>query len=164
MVRSSNRVRKPSQKLNSTFHEVLSSPQLKRGPRKPLKPKALQPSIADKALQPVAAKGTSTSQYTGNPLEEGKKYEPMKVTQHCARVYAFTRDPFALFSLFFTPELLASIVTFINSYAGRNHTDKKHKWKPLCVPELYVYLGCVLYMGVRHEKNVEFYWHTKYNT
>ena len=52
-------MRKPSQKLNSTFHEVLSPPQPKRGPRKPLKPKALQPSIADKALQPVAAEGTS---------------------------------------------------------------------------------------------------------
>jgi hypothetical protein len=32
------------------------------------------------------------------------------------------------------------------------------------VPELYVYLGCVLFMGVRHEKNVESYWHTECNT
>jgi hypothetical protein len=52
------------------------------------------------------------------------------------------------------------MVSFTNSYARRNNTETKHPWKPFSLPELYVWLGCVVYMGVHPEPCMEYYWRT----
>jgi hypothetical protein len=71
-----------------------------------------------------------------------------------------TREPFDIFSLLFVPELLILIVGATNSYALRNHKDLKYPWKPLSLPELYVWIGCVVYMGVHPEPHIDLYWKT----
>jgi hypothetical protein len=71
-----------------------------------------------------------------------------------------TREPFDIFSLLFVPELIL-IVGATNSYALRNHKDLKYPWKPLSLPELYVWIGCVVYMGVHPEPHIDLYWKTQ---
>jgi hypothetical protein len=63
-----------------------------------------------------------------------------------------------IFSLFFTPAILNLMVTSTNSYAARHHN--KH-WRPLCLPELYVFIGCLIYMGIHQLPNWRGYWHTQ---
>jgi hypothetical protein len=55
------------------------------------------------------------------------------------------------------------MVSSTNSYARRYHTLTKYPWKPLSLPELYVWLGCVIYMGVHPEPHMDYYWRTEFS-
>jgi hypothetical protein len=69
-------------------------------------------------------------------------------------------EPFEIFSLFFLSELLYQMITATNSYAFRNHYDTKNPWKLLCLPDLYVFFGCLIYMGIHREPDIACYWST----
>jgi hypothetical protein len=76
-------------------------------------------------------------------------------------VLLVAHEPFELFSLFFPFELLYLMITATNSYALRNYHDTNHAWKLLCLPELYVFFGCLIYMGIYREPDIECYWRTE---
>jgi Transposase IS4 len=103
----------------------------------------------------------STPQPSETPLVF-PEFEKLVINQYDAeiRISEGTRDPFQLFSLFFNTQFLNMLVTATNSYAQRNYSDMKRPWKPLSLPELYVFLGCLVYMGVHPEHDMEGYWRT----
>jgi hypothetical protein len=150
--RRSNRAPKPKKHFRST-------------PYPTSKPRSALPK-PQKVLQPIPAECTpppdSTS--TGAPPVIFPQFKPLTIKQHAAEVRTGgLQDPFQLFSLFFCVEILNVIVSAINSYALRNHVSKKHPWKLLSLPELYVWLGCVVYMGVHPEPTMDYYWRTACN-
>jgi hypothetical protein len=95
------------------------------------------------------------------PLEI-PEFNKLAIDYHDVQIFIpeGTQDPFQLFSLFFTPQLLNMFVTATNSYAQRDHSDTKHPWKLLSLPELYVYLGCLIYQGVHPESDMDDFWRT----
>jgi hypothetical protein len=74
---------------------------------------------------------------------------------------------FDYFSLFFTHDLLRTIPTNKNRYAtiGKLQVpqERGRKWTNMLVKELYVFLGTIIYMGIRQEPQVEMYWKTDYD-
>lgn len=73
-------------------------------------------------------------------------------------------SPIEWFHLFYTPEILRVITNHTNEYATwQRRIDKgqqQRPWQPLCVEELQVFLGVVIYMGVHHSPQIEDYWNT----
>jgi Transposase IS4 len=148
--RRSGRTFKPKKHYEST-------PYPNRKPRSaPPKPQTV--------LQPIPAESApaSDSPSTGTPPVTFPQFTPIAIKQHAAEVRTGgLQDAFQLFSLFFCPKLLNVMVSFTNSYARRNHTSTKHPWKSLSLPELYVWLDCVIYMGVHPEPHIDYYWRTE---
>jgi hypothetical protein len=73
-------------------------------------------------------------------------------------------DPFAIFSLFFTDEILQEIVDFTNQNIKEPDLSKphsrSHSWYNTTLPEIKVYLGILIYMGLHIENQIEDYWST----
>jgi hypothetical protein len=63
-----------------------------------------------------------------------------------------------IFNLFFTPTILNRMVTSTNSYTARNHNKP---WSPLCLVELYVFIGCLIYIGIYQLPDTRDYWHSQ---
>ena len=63
-----------------------------------------------------------------------------------------THDPFKLFSLFFTDEIIDKLVEQTNKYAKLYPLDKDNKhprlWQPTCKQELYAYFAVQIYIGI----------------
>jgi hypothetical protein len=147
--RRSDRARKPSQKGKNTFDAHFEAPQ--------------QPiELLPEPLQPAAAEGASTLQEIPDIQNA---YTPIEITEHAAqiRLPGGTRTPFDIFCLFWSPELIDTIVTQTNSYARRTHQDQSHKWKDVNTPELYVFFGIVIYMGTHDEPHMDHYWSQEAN-
>jgi hypothetical protein len=77
-------------------------------------------------------------------------------------------DPFALWSLFLTPEVLQTIVENTNKNAVfRSQTlvlkpeSRQREWVDLDLPELYTWLALYIYMGMHIENSRKDYWMTK---
>jgi Transposase IS4 len=71
-------------------------------------------------------------------------------------------DPIALFDLFFSPEILATIVASTNQY-GRDQarlakTKKALNWTDTSIGELYAYLGILIYMARVPLVDTKDYW------
>ena len=69
------------------------------------------------------------------------------------------------FNLFFAPDLFDTIVRNTNVYAGFERLKKEEhegtrEWTPLIVPELRIFIGAIIYMGVHIAPNIETYWNT----
>jgi hypothetical protein len=69
-----------------------------------------------------------------------------------------TRMHFNCSACFFGPEMLNVMVSNTNNYALRNYKNQMHSCKLFSLPELYVWLGCVVYMGVHPEVHMDYYW------
>jgi hypothetical protein len=72
-------------------------------------------------------------------------------------------DPFAIFSQFFTNEVMEQLVDWTNKYAGQQREREEQSrrarpWQPTCKNELYGYLGILIHMGLTHESTIEDYW------
>ena len=69
-------------------------------------------------------------------------------------------DPFKLFSLFFTDELMDKLVEWTNKHTELYPPDEEHAraWQPTCKQELYAYLGVLIHMGITIESSIEDYW------
>jgi hypothetical protein len=147
--RRSNRAPKPKKHYEST-------PYPPRRPREPIQPTVLPEEV----FQPVLAEASLTPDSITHI--EYSNFEPIVITEHSVSIHTpeGTRDPITIFSLFFTPAILNLMVTSTNSYAARYHN--KH-WRPLCLPELYVFIGCLIYMGIHQLPNWRGYWHTQAN-
>ena len=73
-----------------------------------------------------------------------------------------THDPFELFKLFFTDELMDKLIAWTNEHAELYplDEDKEHPraWQPICKQELYAYFAVLIHMGITIESSIEDYW------
>jgi hypothetical protein len=70
-------------------------------------------------------------------------------------------DPFGLFSTFFTPVILESIIENTNKNAPLPTSERgpySYPWTPLTIPEFYTFLGALIYMGLHYEFDIKTYW------
>jgi len=73
-----------------------------------------------------------------------------------------THDPFELFSLFFTDEIMDKLVEWTNEYVELYPPDEEKEhlrvWQPICKQELWAYFAVLIYMGITIESCIEDYW------
>ena len=73
-----------------------------------------------------------------------------------------THDPFKLFSLFFTEDIMDKLVEWTNKHAELyppdEETEHPRLWQPTCRQELYAYFGVLIHMGITIESSIEDYW------
>lgn len=117
---------------------------------------------------------TGTLRPNAKPLQKkGTQFQPMECPDFDFEIRLPTRtpsnDPFALFTLYYTPELLQSIVTYTNSYIREPRDPSKPKsralqWYPTCVQEIYVFFAIRIYMTIYPLNKIEDYWDTRLDT
>ena len=95
----------------------------------------------------------------------GDNYQPMPAPEfeHYIDLPDTVRsDPIALFDLFFTPVMLATIVASTNQsglgQARLAKTKKARNWTNITIGELYAYLGILIYMARVIECQTKDYW------
>ena len=96
------------------------------------------------------------------------KFEPLHIDNwdHCGSPNlppnVDIHDPFGLFSLFFTDEIVDKLVEWTNKHAELYPPDEEMEnprvWQPTCRQELYAYLGVLIHMGITIEPAIEDYW------
>jgi len=73
------------------------------------------------------------------------------------------KDPWQLFKLFWTDELLNKLVKYTNKntelHPPPEDAQFPHRWKPTSKQELYVYLAVLIHIGLHIESSIEDYWH-----
>ena len=72
-------------------------------------------------------------------------------------------DPYAVFSLFFTEDILQTIADHTNEYAQFYPgpvTPYSRVWEPITAAELKAFLGAYVWMGVHPKAAVEDFWNT----
>jgi Transposase IS4 len=110
------------------------------------------------ALDPVPAEPAPGT------LKSVPEFRPLPVKQRAGKVNLSGRnwEPLALFLLYWPLELVQLIVINTNSYAARhevqNDTPKPRRWTPFTVKEFYLFLGCIIYMGLNPLHLREAYW------
>jgi hypothetical protein len=73
------------------------------------------------------------------------------------------KSPYALFSLFFTEDILQTISESTNKYARRKRTKFENSviqprtWKETNPAEIKVFLGILIYMGVHRSPRINYY-------
>ena len=71
-------------------------------------------------------------------------------------------DPFRLFSLFFTDEIVDKLMEWTNKYTELYPLDKKMEnprvWQLICRQKLYAYLKVLIYIGITIEPAIKDYW------
>ena len=72
-----------------------------------------------------------------------------------------THDPFKLFSLFFTDEIMDKLVEWTNEHAELYPLDEEAEhprpWQPTCKQELYAYFTVQIHIGITVESCIEDY-------
>ena len=85
--------------------------------------------------------------------DHGSPNLPSDVDQH---------DPYELFSLFFTEDIINKLVEWTNKHAelypSHEETEHARPWQPTCKEELYAYFGVLIHMGITIESCIEDYW------
>jgi hypothetical protein len=74
-------------------------------------------------------------------------------------------QPIDYFNLFFASDLFDTIVRNTNVYVSSERFKKEEQeytreWTLLIAPELRVFIGAVIYIGIYITPNVETYWNT----
>jgi hypothetical protein len=79
-----------------------------------------------------------------------------------------TKDPFAIWSLYMTTDILQVIVDNTNNNANFHYparplhrTSRQANWVPLRLGELYIWLAIYIYMGMHIENSRKDYWSYK---
>ena len=101
------------------------------------------------------------------PVDE-VEYQPLRSTlrEPELRLPADTdiNDPYTLFSLFFTNDIIETIAKSTNLYAQRKRREfyqdtviQGRTWKPTNAAEIRVFLGVVIYMGVHKSPAIKHY-------
>jgi hypothetical protein len=70
-------------------------------------------------------------------------------------------DPYSIFSLFFSLEILNIIVENTNEYAKSKFAEKKRSWDDLTLSELKIFLAIIIYMGLFKMPSMKDYWNNK---
>ena len=105
------------------------------------------------------------------PLEN-VVFEPIQPEPHRAAQpllppgFSITSHPFDYFTLFFTHNLFQLITKHTNKYAAIQRMQTKagqREWFNLVVEELYVFIGCIIYMGIHEEPDISMYWNSDSN-
>lgn len=117
---------------------------------------------------------TGTLRPNATPLEKkGTRFEPMECPDFDMEIqlppHACASDPITLFTLYFPPEIIQSIVQCTNNYQREPRDPTKLNsrvlnWRPTCEKEIYVFLSIKIYMTVFPLNRVEDYWDTRSGT
>lgn len=71
-------------------------------------------------------------------------------------------DPFSLFQLFFSEEIIDRLCKYTNRNAELNKSPEdflhRRSWHPVCKEEVYSYFATFIHMGIHNESCVEDYW------
>ena len=94
----------------------------------------------------------------------GAIFEPFEVEDRPNHFQELPPTPLSLFQLFFTEEWIDQLVTHSNIPAEgplQEHS-REHQWRhnPLTHAELWLFLGCLIYMGLHVEHSIRQYWST----
>lgn len=98
--------------------------------------------------------------------EEGTYFEPLKVPYHEPQPLHNAPTPLSLFKEFISDSLVNSWVRYTNEGTRRGPVGPKkrnariNKWQPTTVPEVYLWLACMIYMSIHAERRLQSYWET----
>jgi Transposase IS4 len=117
---------------------------------------------------------TGTLRPNAKPLQKrGTQFQPMECPEFDFQIRLprriDPRDAFALFSLYYTPEIIESMVKYTNSSPRKAHDPAKARsranaWYPTCAKEIYTFFGIRIYMTVFPLNQIEEYWDTRLGT
>ena len=74
--------------------------------------------------------------------------------------FSITSHPFDYFTLFFIYNLFQLIIKHINKYTAIQRIQTKagqQEWFDLVVKELYIFIGCIIYIGIYKEPDISIY-------
>ena len=127
-------------------------------------PEGVKPEVADAGTQRPKCQ----------PLrKEGTAFEPLNCPKFDFKINlpptSDPGDPYSIFSLYFSDPMLDIIVENTNKNMTRTLGPQKpyariQSWVPLTRPEIYVYFGIQIYMGIHLENKISDYWNTNLET
>lgn len=84
--------------------------------------------------------------------ESSGKFDDSKVgpAEHCRNLKSIAQA----FKVFLTEEMIEEVVRCTNLYGERYFTEKKQKWKPVTVNELWAFIGILIAAGRNHQNHV----------
>ena len=96
-------------------------------------------------------------------------FKPLPIYNNCEYgkpnllKYINNKNPWQIFKLFQTDELVNRLVEYINEnvelHLFLEDKDFPRRWMPIFRQELYAYLAVLIYMGLYIESTIEDYWH-----
>ena len=97
-------------------------------------------------------------------------FKPLDIDNHNPTYLVedrFRDDPLALFSLFFTDEILEALSTNSNAHATRKRLQETSEnptpWHETTPDEIRAFLACHIYFGLHKEASISSYWTLKYS-
>ena len=105
----------------------------------------------------------------------GSHFQPLDIDQHNPFLNlpngTSATDSFTLFRLYYTDEIINSIVNATNSYTPSTKVAKESEkrphmptWQPTSYEEIITYLAIRIYMSIHPEYTIDEYWRTSENT
>lgn len=111
---------------------------------------------------------TGTLRPNAKPLQrKGSHFIPMKCPDFGFEInlphHSSPDDPITLFTLYYTPEIIQSIVQHTNNYIRKPQDPTKPRaralaWYPTCVSEMYTYFAIRVYMSYVPLAEISDYW------
>jgi hypothetical protein len=135
------------------------------GPSQPTQVTPPTPHTKAQSLEEILYQLGPFTNVSYNPFQPEQPSQPAKALLPPS--FPQKPCPFDYFTLFFTHDLFQTITTNTNRYAGAQkiHTkqERAREWTDLLLEELYMFIGAIIYMGVRNEPRVDMYWNTDFN-
>lgn len=101
-----------------------------------------------------------------SPIATAQEYTPLHIEEQLSRPNLpeglNDPSPWEIFNLFFTADILTTLVENTNKYAAAKLTSLpvgRRWWVPTRIDEIRVFLGIQVYMGLHPEAQLESYWH-----
>lgn len=114
---------------------------------------------------------TGTLRPKAKPIREpGTHFEPMHIPERRAEItlppHASPNDPITLFTLYYPPKIIDTIVRHTNLYVRvpKDLTKPRARateWYPTTSGEIYIYLALRIYMTLHIEQRISDYWKKK---
>lgn len=99
---------------------------------------------------------------TGTFMTPPETFQPLRLLPHEPESLVpadVELTPIGFFSLFWTDEILGSIVEATNAYAKLKQETRSSKWShPVTITELRKFLGVTIMMGITRLSNTRHYW------
>ncbi len=101
--------------------------------------------------------GLWESKLTDQPAVECKFKENKPARGLCLGTRSHFSSASDFFAIFFTEDILASIVSATNE-CGRSKESKQQPWQDTDEREMKALIGCLMYMGLVHLPDLDMYW------
>jgi nitric oxide reductase large subunit len=103
-------------------------------------------------------------------LKAGRKFTPMILPDFDFEITlpdnVSPDDPITLFTMYYTPEIIDTIVQYTNQYQREprdfSRPDARAlQWYPTCPGEIYIYLAIRIYMTLYVQNEISDYWDSR---